>query len=193
MQDATATMGSTDVWRPLRSLLLLSSGSGADSSTLPPRNVFLVTNGHMTEEQPTLQAIRQAVHTTRVFTFGVRKTANRHFLKSMARVGAGYEEFFHPKTKSKWQRKLSQWLSLLFFFWTSFSWCRTRLALTVLIYATTTTIIVPTRQHGAKLLSLISSTFESVILVCINYLNRMQVLHLCMYMCCYECSNNSMQ
>ncbi|XP_065907662.1 protein mono-ADP-ribosyltransferase PARP4-like isoform X5 [Dysidea avara] len=114
MQDATATMGSTDVWRPLRSLLLLSSGSGADSSTLPPRNVFLVTNGHMTEEQPTLQAIRQAVHTTRVFTFGVRKTANRHFLKSMARVGAGYEEFFHPKTKSKWQRKVKSQLSKAF-------------------------------------------------------------------------------
>ena len=67
-------MGSTDVWRPLRSLLLLSSGAtttAADSSTLPPRNVFLVTDGHMTEEQPTLQAIRQAVHTTRLFTFGV--------------------------------------------------------------------------------------------------------------------------
>ncbi|XP_065907674.1 protein mono-ADP-ribosyltransferase PARP4-like isoform X2 [Dysidea avara] len=106
IQDATATMGSTDVWRPLRSLLLLSSGSGADSSTLPSRNVFLVTDGHMTEEQPTLQAIRQAVHTTRVFTFGVRKTANRHFLKSMARVGTGYEGFFDPKTKSKWQRKV---------------------------------------------------------------------------------------
>ena len=24
----------------------------------------------------------------------------------MARVGAGYEEFFDPKTKSKWQRKV---------------------------------------------------------------------------------------
>ena len=71
-QEATATMGSTDVWRPLRSLFLLSSGTAAtDSSTLPPRNVFLVTDGHMTEEQPTLQAIRQAVHTTRLFTFGV--------------------------------------------------------------------------------------------------------------------------
>ena len=65
-------MGSTDVWRPLRSLLLLSNGAAtADSSTLPPRNVFLVTDGHMTEEQPTLQAIRQAVHSTRLFTFGV--------------------------------------------------------------------------------------------------------------------------
>ena len=73
IQEATATMGSTDVWRPLRSLLLLSSGTTAtvDFSTLPPRNVFLVTDGHMTEEQPTLQAIRQAVHTTRLFTFGV--------------------------------------------------------------------------------------------------------------------------
>ena len=49
-------MGSTDVWRLLRLLLLLSSGSGADSSTLPSRNVFLVTDGHMTEEQSILQS-----------------------------------------------------------------------------------------------------------------------------------------
>ena len=65
-------MGSTDVWRPLRSLLLLSSGAAtAKSSTLPPCNVFLVTDGHVTEEQATLQAIRQVVHSTRLFTFGV--------------------------------------------------------------------------------------------------------------------------
>ena len=50
-------------------------GSGpvgvADTSSLPPRNVFVITDGHMTEEGPTLSAIRNSVKSTRVFTFGV--------------------------------------------------------------------------------------------------------------------------
>ena len=41
-----------------------------------------------------------------------RKTANRHFLKSMARVGAGCDEFFDPKTKSKWQRKVINFIGI---------------------------------------------------------------------------------
>ena len=32
-------------------------------------------------------------------------TANRHFLRTMARVGAGCEQFFDTKTKSRWERK----------------------------------------------------------------------------------------
>lgn len=68
-------MGSTDVWRPLHSLYLLSDHTpkvgGVDTSTLPPRSVFLISDGHMTEEAPTLDAIRQGVQYSRVFTFGV--------------------------------------------------------------------------------------------------------------------------
>lgn len=40
--------------------------------------------------------------------------ANRHFLRSMARVGAGCEEFFDSKTKSKWERKVKSQLSKAF-------------------------------------------------------------------------------
>ena len=40
--------------------------------------------------------------------------ANRHFLRSMARVGAGSEEFFDAKTKSKWERKVKSQLSKAF-------------------------------------------------------------------------------
>ena len=73
-----ANFGSTDVWRPLHSLSLLApsdKGEGtvgmADISTLPSRNVFIVTDGHITEEAPTLSAIRNNVRSARVFTFGV--------------------------------------------------------------------------------------------------------------------------
>lgn len=41
-------------------------------------------------------------------------SANRHFLRSMARVGAGCEEFFDSKTKSKWERKVKSQLSKAF-------------------------------------------------------------------------------
>ena len=75
-QQCTATMGSTDLWRPLRSLQLLSDADapliGTDTTTLPPRSVFIISDGHMTEEDPTLSAIRQGVRNSRVFTFCVR-------------------------------------------------------------------------------------------------------------------------
>ena len=41
-------------------------------------------------------------------------TANKHFLRSMARVGGGCEEFFDTKTKSKWERKVKGQLSKSF-------------------------------------------------------------------------------
>ena len=76
IQECTASMGSTDVWRPLHSLHLLSdselSVGGVDTTTLPPRSVFLISDGHMTEEGPTLDAVRKGVKKSRLFTFGVR-------------------------------------------------------------------------------------------------------------------------
>lgn len=76
LQSCSATMGSTDIWRPLRSLQLLSDGQGpvvgTDTTTLPPRSIFLISDGHMTEEGPTLDAVRQGVRYSRLFTFGVR-------------------------------------------------------------------------------------------------------------------------
>ncbi|KAL5457332.1 hypothetical protein EMCRGX_G034580 [Ephydatia muelleri] len=119
VQQCFADMGSTDLWRPLHSLQLLLDtpdhpSVGSDTTTLPPRSIFVITDGHMTEEEPTLTAIRQGVKTSRVFTLGVSSTANRHFLRSMARVGAGYEEFFDEKTKSKWEKKAKSQLSKAF-------------------------------------------------------------------------------
>lgn len=41
-------------------------------------------------------------------------TANKHFLRSMAHVGAGCVEYFDPKTKSKWERKVRTQLDRAF-------------------------------------------------------------------------------
>lgn len=77
IQSFQAIMGSTDIWRPLHCLHLLSEastdgGAVTDSSTLPPRSVFVISDGHMTEEGPTLSAIKNGTKTYRVFTFGIR-------------------------------------------------------------------------------------------------------------------------
>jgi poly [ADP-ribose] polymerase len=120
VQERIPNMGSTDVWRPLRALQLLSETSPTSSSlpgettSLPPRSVFLVSDGHVTDEGATLSVIRQALRNCRLFTFGVSSTANRHFLRAMARVGAGCEEFFDPKTKSRWERKVRGQLAKAF-------------------------------------------------------------------------------
>ena len=41
-------------------------------------------------------------------------TANRHFLRSMARIGGGCSEFFDTQKKSQWQTKVKEQLSRAF-------------------------------------------------------------------------------
>ena len=48
-----------------------------------------------------------------LFVF-VSSAANKHFLRLMAHVGAGWAEFFNPKTKSKWERKVKAQLDKAF-------------------------------------------------------------------------------
>ena len=43
-----------------------------------------------------------------------RSTPNHHLLKAMARNGGGCGEYFDPKTKSKWERKVKSQLSKAF-------------------------------------------------------------------------------
>ncbi|XP_019851276.1 PREDICTED: uncharacterized protein LOC100633591 isoform X2 [Amphimedon queenslandica] len=120
VQSCQAVMGNTDIWRPLHSLYLLSeaasssTGGLTNSSTLPPCSVFVISDGHMTEEAPSLSAIKDGAQNYRVFTFGVSSTANRHFLRSMARVGGGCSEFFDSQKKSRWERKVKEQLSKAF-------------------------------------------------------------------------------
>ncbi|XP_062507413.1 protein mono-ADP-ribosyltransferase PARP4-like isoform X2 [Corticium candelabrum] len=109
IRSSKATLGSTDVWRPLRSFMLTAPSDSNDAATLP-RNVFVFSDGHISEEEATLECIRKSCHLTRVFTFGVGSTANRHFLRSMAHVGGGCSVFFDSKAKSKWERKVKSQL-----------------------------------------------------------------------------------
>uniref|UniRef100_A0ABM0MFB2 Poly [ADP-ribose] polymerase n=1 Tax=Saccoglossus kowalevskii TaxID=10224 RepID=A0ABM0MFB2_SACKO len=99
-----ANMGNTEAWRPLHSFYCLRPSQGV-------RNVFLISDGHINNQESTIEDVRKNCQHTRVFTFGVSCTANHHILQSMARVGAGAYEYFDSKTKSKWERKVKSQIS----------------------------------------------------------------------------------
>ncbi|KAK3593675.1 hypothetical protein CHS0354_013571 [Potamilus streckersoni] len=104
VQGLKADMGNTEALRPLHSLYLLKRESSL-------RNVFLITDGHVNNEEITLAEIHCHCQNTRIFTFGVSSTANRHLLRALARMGGGAFEFFDPKSKSKWEGKVKSQIS----------------------------------------------------------------------------------
>lgn len=107
VESLTADKGSTELWRVLQKLYMLPTLSTADH----PRNIFLISDGHVTEEETTLSLIRSHCQSDRLFTFGVGSTANRYLLRAMSKVGAGASELFDDSAKSKWERRVKSQLS----------------------------------------------------------------------------------
>ncbi|XP_022100686.1 poly [ADP-ribose] polymerase 4-like isoform X2 [Acanthaster planci] len=103
LQGLSAAMGNTDVWHPLRTYFMLKSGQLC--------NIFIISDGHVSNEDATLEAVRRNCRHTRVFTLGVSATANKYLLRAVATAGAGAFEFFDSKTKSKWEGKIKSQLS----------------------------------------------------------------------------------
>ncbi|XP_046700923.1 protein mono-ADP-ribosyltransferase PARP4 isoform X2 [Silurus meridionalis] len=100
IMTSAAVGGSTELWRPLRTL-----------SLLPPshkiRNVLLISDGHVQNQPETLQLVRDNVKHTRLFTCGLSLTANRYILRALAQAGGGTYEFFDTKTKHTWAEKVN--------------------------------------------------------------------------------------
>ncbi|XP_065065834.1 protein mono-ADP-ribosyltransferase PARP4-like isoform X2 [Rhopilema esculentum] len=98
--------GGTALWRVLRKLHLL-----ADDKSTHPVNVFLFSDGEISEEISTMASIRKNSRLVRVFSFGFGSTANRHLLTKLAQIGAGAAEFFDAKAKSRWEDKIKSQLN----------------------------------------------------------------------------------
>ena len=98
-----ANKGGTDLWRVLRKIHLLVDGKRSH-----PLNLFLFSDGHISEEILTRATIRKFAAKVRFFTFGFGTTANRHLLTKLAQSGAGAAEFLDPKLNSKWERKVNE-------------------------------------------------------------------------------------
>ncbi|XP_041929049.1 protein mono-ADP-ribosyltransferase PARP4-like isoform X2 [Alosa sapidissima] len=92
--------GSTELWRPLRSLSLLPPSRGS-------RSLVLLSDGHVQNPTLTLQLVRNNAAHTRLFTCGLSKTANRHMLRALAQAGGGACEFFDTKTRHTWSEKVA--------------------------------------------------------------------------------------
>ncbi|XP_062390725.1 protein mono-ADP-ribosyltransferase PARP4-like isoform X1 [Sardina pilchardus] len=92
--------GSTELWRPLRSLSLLPPSRGS-------RSLVLLSDGHVQNPTLTLQLVRSNAAHTRLFTCGLSKTANRHMLRALAQAGGGAYEFFDTKTRHTWSEKVA--------------------------------------------------------------------------------------
>ena len=65
LQSIQANMGNTEVYRPLHSIFLLKPENSL-------RNIFVISDGHVNNEETTLKAVHDNCQHTRVFTFGVR-------------------------------------------------------------------------------------------------------------------------
>ncbi|XP_024919800.1 poly [ADP-ribose] polymerase 4 isoform X1 [Cynoglossus semilaevis] len=92
--------GSTELWRPLRTLSLLPPSRGI-------RNLLLLSDGHIQNPELILQLVRDNVQHSRLFTCGVSPTANQHMLRALAQAGGGAYEFFDTKMKHKWADKVA--------------------------------------------------------------------------------------
>ncbi len=70
LQSCGGSGGSTDLWRPLRSLSLLPPCRGA-------RNMLLLSDGHVQNQPLTLQLVRENSCHTRLFTCGLGSALNK--------------------------------------------------------------------------------------------------------------------
>ncbi|XP_076857919.1 protein mono-ADP-ribosyltransferase PARP4-like isoform X2 [Brachyhypopomus gauderio] len=100
IMSTAAVGGSTELWRPLRSLNLLPPSRGL-------RNVLLLSDGHVQNQPETLQLVRDNACHTRLFTCGLSPTANRHMLRLLAQTGGGVYEYFDTKKKHTWAEKVN--------------------------------------------------------------------------------------
>lgn len=108
IQKLKASYGGTDLWRPLKSLYALSH-------TNKPRQIFLFSDGHVTDLDYTLEIVAENSKHTRMFTFGVGDTCSRHVIRTMAKRGSGSALFVGIRklpNKKKIQRMFQQALQV---------------------------------------------------------------------------------
>lgn len=97
VSGTAATMGSTDLWKPLRALFLLKRDMEL------PRNIFLFSDGHIAQDELVLDLVRENAAHARLFAHAVGPAPNTYFLQLLSRSSGGYYEIFEKSRKSKWE------------------------------------------------------------------------------------------
>ncbi|XP_073518514.1 protein mono-ADP-ribosyltransferase PARP4 isoform X3 [Phyllobates terribilis] len=101
IKKAKPTMGSTEFWKVLHCLCLLTPKMGR-------QKVFLISDGHVQNENLVFQILSKHKNDIQLFTGGVGTTANKHMLRCFAQYGSGTFEYFADKSKSRWKDQMEK-------------------------------------------------------------------------------------
>ena len=92
VEALNADLGGTEILAPLRAVL-------ETPRTELPRQVFVLTDGQVTNTDEVIQLVRRHSETARVFAFGIGSGPSRHLIQGMSRAGGGAAEFIGPKER----------------------------------------------------------------------------------------------
>jgi len=100
-----SNFGGTDLWRPLRAQLSINKYSSDVMSTFAHhdphadralRNVFVLTDGHITNENYVRDLVMEHAFHTRCFFFAMGSHPNRHLVRRLSLLAGGAVEFVKP-------------------------------------------------------------------------------------------------
>ncbi len=107
VQQLDADLGGTEILKPLEHVL------GAAPRPGLPRQVFVLTDGQVSNTDAVIELARSHAAHARVFTFGIGAGASHHLVKGLARAGEGEAELIAPgeRIEAKVLRQLSRALA----------------------------------------------------------------------------------
>ncbi len=102
-----ADMGGTEILPALEAIFKKEPRPGC------PRQLFVLTDGEVSNTEAVIALVRKHSASTRVFTFGIGAGASQHLVKGMARAGEGEAEFIAPgeRMEGKVMRQLARALT----------------------------------------------------------------------------------
>lgn len=86
----TADLGGTEILPPLAEILKRDAAGGL------PRQLFVLTDGEITNTDAVIDLLRRHAGATRVFLFGIGFGPSHHLVRAAARAGGGAAEFILP-------------------------------------------------------------------------------------------------
>jgi Ca-activated chloride channel family protein len=107
VREMQADLGGTEILKPLQAVLEREPPAGLS------RQLFVLTDGQVTNTDDVIQLIRRHSAQTRVFTFGIGAGSSHYLVRGMARAGGGTAEFIYPgeRIESKVLRQLGKAMS----------------------------------------------------------------------------------
>ncbi len=107
VKELKADLGGTEILAPLKAILEAPLVDGL------PRQLFVLTDGEVSNTEAVLALVRANAGTARVFTFGIGAGASLHLVRGMARAGGGEAELIAPgeRVEGKVMRQLARALA----------------------------------------------------------------------------------